>query len=100
RAFSRRLEGDAFSQGDPEERAREDAIGILMFKVGLNCELAKEHHLWNSDLQDLWASLERAESGSSDTQATQNLARLIARVELALTEAAVEYTPATSHLSD
>jgi hypothetical protein len=58
--------------------------------------LAKQHDLRHSDLQDLY---DRLESGS-DEQARSTLARLIARVELALAEAGVEYEPATSHLSD
>jgi len=97
--FSTRLQGAAFSQGDPEVRQRESNSAVLMFQLGLNCELAKHHGLWNEDLERRYRKLAKLEAESGDEgQALELLAGLIARVELALADAGVEYVPAMSHL--
>ena len=99
-ALSTRLEGDAFSQHDPEERALESDTAVLMFKVGLNCELAREHGLWNRDLERRYSELQGLEESRGPEGSLEVVAGLIARVELALAEAGVEYEPALSHLDD
>jgi len=100
-AFSRTLHGAALTQGDPEQRALETQTAILMFKFGLNCQLARDHGLWNKGLQSRYKDLQRLpHNPGSDTQAQEVLAELIARVELALADAGLEYEPAMSHFND
>jgi Protein of unknown function (DUF2716) len=101
RAFSTVLEGDAFSQGDPAEIELETKTSILMFTLGLNCQLARDHGVWSRELERRYRKLERLqqEPGSAETD-LKVVAGLIARVELALDEAGVEYQSALAHLDE
>jgi Protein of unknown function (DUF2716) len=101
RAFSTVLEGDAFSQQDPAERDLETKTSILMFTLGLNCQLARDHGVWSRDLERRYRKLQRLEERpGSDEEHLKAVAGLIARVELALDEAGVEYQSALSHLDE
>jgi len=101
RAFSTSLEGDAFSQGDLAERAREAKTAELMLKLGLNCQLARDHGLWTRDLERRYRKLERLEDQNGPSaELLEVIAGLIARVELALDSAGVDYEPAMSHFHD
>lgn len=101
RAFSTALEGDAFSQQDPEARDLETKTSILMFTLGLNCQLARDHGVWSRDLERRYRKLQRLEERPGRAEEHLELvAGLIARVELALDEAGVEYQSALSHLDE
>jgi Protein of unknown function (DUF2716) len=101
RAFSTVLEGDAFSQQDPTERDLESKTSILMFTLGLNCQLARDHGVWSRDLERRYRKLQRLEERPGRAEEHLELvAGLIARVELALDEAGVEYQSALSHLDE
>jgi Protein of unknown function (DUF2716) len=98
RALSVPLEGDAFSQGDAEERALEHKTALLMLKLGLNCQLARDHGLWSRDLERRYAKIDK--SSPEDHVDLEVVAGLIARVEIALAEAGVEFEPAMSHFHE
>jgi hypothetical protein len=102
RAFATVLEGDAFSQQDPAERELDAKTSILMFTLGLNCQLARDHGVWSRDLERRYRKLQRLEEmpGGITEEHLKVVAGLIARVELALDEAGVEYQSALSHLDD
>lgn len=101
RAFSTVLEGDAFSQQDSAERAVETKTSILMFTLGLNCQLARDHGVWSRDLERRYRKLQRLEEDpGGNEELLKVVAGLIARVELALDEAGVEYQSALSHLDE
>lgn len=100
-ALSTILEGDAFSQGDPEQRALETKTSILMLTLGLNCQLARDGGLWSRDLERRYKELQRLEEDDVENERhLEVVAGLIARVEQALAEAGIEYTPAMSALKD
>jgi Protein of unknown function (DUF2716) len=101
RALSTVLEGDAFSQRDPTERDLETKTSILMFTLGLNCQLARDHGVWSRDLERRYRKLLRLEEvPGGNEEHLKVVAGLIARVELALDEAGVEYQSALSHLDE
>jgi hypothetical protein len=101
RALSTVLGGDAFSQQDPAERAVETKTSILMLTLGLNCQLARDHGVWSRDLERRYRKLQRLEKEpGGNEELLQVVAGLIARVELALDEAGVEYQSALSHLHE
>ena len=100
-ALSTTLEGEAFSQSDPEQRAIESKTSILMFTLGLNCQLARDSGLWSRDLERRYAELLRLEEDDVENERyLEVVAGLIAHVEQALAAAGVEYTPAMSALED
>ena len=98
RALSVMLEGDAFTQGDPEEDALEHKTALLMLKLGLNCQLARDHGLWSRDLERRYSKIDK--SSPEDKVDIEVVAGLIARVELALAEAGIEFEPAMSHFDE
>jgi len=101
RAFSTVLEGDAFSQQDPAERDLETKTSILMFTLGLNCQLARDHGVWSRDLERRYRKLQRVEERPGrEEEHLKVVAELITRVERALDEAGVEYQSALSHLDE
>ena len=100
-ALSTTLESDAFSQGDSEQRVLESKTATLMFTLGLNCQLARDNGLWTRDLERRYRELQRLEEDDAGNEGhLEGVAGLIARVEQALAEARVEYTPAMSALKD
>jgi hypothetical protein len=101
RAFSTVLEGDAFSQQDPAERDLETKTSILMFTLGLNCQLARDHGVWSRDLERRYRKLQRLEeTPGREEEHLKVVAQLITHVERALDEAGVKYQSALSHLGE
>jgi hypothetical protein len=72
-----------------------------MFTLGLNCQLARDHGVWSRDLERRYRKFERLEHKPRSEEADLKVvAGLIARVELALDEAGVEYQSALAHLDE